>query len=184
MDEGASRVVIHPSAVVDATAKLGAGTVVWSHACVLADALIGKGCRIGHGAFVDRGVRIGDGCVIHNNASIYRPVEIGNEVFIGPHVVFVNDRDPRSDLTRDLDGVGWKVHDGATLGANVTILSDVSLAENCFIGACALVTKNTVPYGLYVGSPARLVGYRCRCGERFAEREGLPEVCPRCNRTF
>jgi UDP-2-acetamido-3-amino-2,3-dideoxy-glucuronate N-acetyltransferase len=184
MDEGAARVVVHPTAVVDASAELGPGTVVWSHACILAGAVLGKGCRVGHGAFIDRGVRVGDGVVIHNNASLYRPVEIGNEVFVGPHVVFVNDRDPRFDATRELDGVGWKIHDGATIGANVTIMSDVSLAPHCFIGAAALVTRPTVAYGLYVGSPARLVGYRCRCGQRFSLEAALPEVCPRCQRTM
>jgi len=183
MDAG-PQAVIHPTAVVDESARLGAGTVVWSHACILSGAVLGRNCRVGHGAFIDRGVRVGDDVVIHNNASLYRPVEIGNRVFIGPHVVFVNDRDPRSDATRDLSGVSWKVHDGATIGANVTIMSDVTLAAYSFIGAAALVTESTVPYGLYIGSPARLIGYRCLCGQRFSADGLLPEICSACQRTF
>jgi UDP-2-acetamido-3-amino-2,3-dideoxy-glucuronate N-acetyltransferase len=178
------RVVIHPTAVVDPTAVIGQGTVIWSHVCILAGAAIGQDCRIGHAAFVDRGVRVGDRVVIHNQASIYRPFELADDVFVGPHVVFVNDPDPRNDATRDLEGVSWKVNRGATLGASVTVLSDVSLAEYCFIGAGAVVTRPTVPYGLYVGMPARLVGYRCRCGERFPTEPGLPKECRRCSRKF
>jgi UDP-2-acetamido-3-amino-2,3-dideoxy-glucuronate N-acetyltransferase len=184
MDEGRATVVIHPTAVVDETVRLGAGTVVWSHACILAGAALGRDCRVGHGAFIDRGVQIGDRAVIHNNASLYRPIELGDQVFVGPHVVFVNDRDPRSDLTRDLDGLSFKVHDGATIGASCTIMNDVSLGAYCFIGAAALVTRSTVAYGLYVGAPARLIGYRCRCGQRFPLQPALPEVCSACSRTL
>jgi UDP-2-acetamido-3-amino-2,3-dideoxy-glucuronate N-acetyltransferase len=173
--------VIHPTAVVDPTAVIGERTVIWSHVCILAEARIGQDCRLGHGAFVDRGVRIGDRVIIHNQASIYRPVELSDDVFVGPHVVFVNDPDPRSNATRDLQGKSWKVCRGATIGASATILSDLCLAEHCFIGAGAVVTKTTVPYGLYVGTPARLVGYRCRCGARFTT---LPPRCSRCSLKF
>jgi UDP-2-acetamido-3-amino-2,3-dideoxy-glucuronate N-acetyltransferase len=182
MGKSRQGVVIHPTAVVDPTAEIGQGTIIWSHVCVLGEAAIGQECRIGHAAFVDRGVRIGNRVVIHNQASIYRPVELADDVFVGPHVVFVNDRDPRNDATRDLRGLNWKVHGGATIGASVTVLCDVSLAEHCFIGAGALVTRSTVPYGLYIGAPARLVGYRCRCGQRFPAESGLPETCSRCSR--
>ena len=174
---------IHPTAVVDPSASIGEGTSIWSHACVLAGARIGRGCRIGHGAFVDRGVSVGDRVWIHNHVSVYRPVELESEVFVGPHVVFVNDPDPRWDATRDLSGVSWKVRRGATIGASATILSDVELGPHCFVGAGAVVTRPTVPFGLYVGAPARLVGYRCTCGLRFG-LEGLPEVCERCDRRF
>ena len=182
MGARASSIVIHPTAVVDDSAEIGPGTVVWAHACILAGARIGSACRIGHAAFVDRGVRVGDRCVLHNKASVYRPVELGNDVFVGPHVVFANDPDPRAGATRDLGGVRWIVGDGATVGANCTILSDVNLAEHCFIGAGAVVTRDTVPYGLYVGTPARLVGHRCRCGARYSGP--LPKECERCRRTF
>lgn len=172
--------VIHPTAVVDPTARIGAGSVVWSHACILADAVIGEDCRIGHGAFVDRGVHIGDRAVIHNQACIYRPVRLADDVFVGPHAVFVNDPEPRSENTRDLSGIGWRVERGATIGASATILSDIDLAEYSFVAAGAVVTRPTVRCGVYVGVPARLTGFRCRCGERFELDGGLPEECPRC----
>lgn len=177
-------VIVHETAVVDPTAAIGSGTVVWAHACILGGAILGEDCRIGHGAFVDRGVRVGHRVVVHNHASLYRPVEIDDDVFVGPHVVFTNDPDPRSDLTRDLTGVAWKVHRGVTIGANATILSDLSLSEHCFIGAGAVVTRPTAPFGIYAGVPARLVGFRCTCRERYAPEPGLPKVCRRCQRTY
>jgi UDP-2-acetamido-3-amino-2,3-dideoxy-glucuronate N-acetyltransferase len=179
-----SEVQIHPTAVVDPTAAIGAGTRLWAHVCVLADVVIGADCRIGHAAFVDRGVRVGDRVIIHNKASVYRPVTIGNDVFVGPHVVFVNDPDPRSDLTRSLGSTTWHVSDGTTIGANATIMSDVNLAEHCLVGAGAVVTRSTVPFGIYVGVPARLVGYRCTCRKRYSLKPGLPQTCPHCSRTF
>jgi len=183
MGTGASaQPVIHSTAVVDPTAVLGAGTIVWSHACILAGARIGEQCRIGHGAYVDRGVSIGNRVVIHNHACVYRPVTIEDDVFIGPHVVFVNDPDPRASDTRDLSGIGWTARAGATIGANVTVMSGIELARHCLIGAGAVVSRPTVAYGIYVGVPARLVGYRCTCGARY--RSALPEECERCKTRF
>lgn len=176
--------MIHPTAVVDPTAIVGEGTSIWSHACVLSGAIIGRDCKIGHAAFIDRGVRLGDRVWVHNGASIYRPVEIGNDVFVGPNVVFVNDHDPTPDATRDLTGISWKVHDGATIGANVTVMNDVALAEHCLIGAGALVTRPTVAFGVYVGLPARLVGFRCTCRARYGLEPGLPVSCEGCGRCF
>jgi UDP-2-acetamido-3-amino-2,3-dideoxy-glucuronate N-acetyltransferase len=184
MGARADGVVIHQTAVVDPSSVIGRGTVIWSHVCILAQAVIGEDCRIGHGAFVDRGVRIGSRVVIHNHANIYRPVELEDDVFVGPHVVFVNDPNPRPETTRHLAGLGWKARRGATLGASVTVLSDVELGEHCFIGAGAVVTRATVPYGLYVGTPARLVGYRCTCDARLPLTPAPPEVCPRCQRNL
>ena len=174
--------VIHPTAVVDPTAILGAGTVVWSHACILANARLGEHCRVGHGAYVDRGVTIGSRVVIHNHTCVYRPVTIEDNVFVGPHVVFVNDPDPRASDTRDLTGIHWTIRTGATIGAHATIMSDIDLAPHCLIGSGAVVAKPTVAFGIYLGVPARLVGYRCTCGAKY--RDSLPQECERCKRTF
>ncbi len=184
MAEAATPPVIHPTAVVDPDARLGSGTVVWSHVCIAAGAVLGSDCKVGHGAYVDRGVQIGHRCWIHNHACIYRPVSLGDDVFVGPHVVFVNDPDPTFAHTRDLSGTSWHVSQGATIGANATIMSDVNLAPYCFIAAGAVVTADTVPYGLYVGVPARLKGYRCACGQRYSLTPGLPARCAQCNRAF
>lgn len=183
MGATADPVLIHPTAVVDPSARLGPGTKVWAHAYILQDAVIGAECRIGHAAFIDRGVRVGDRVVIHNKVSLYRPLVVEDDVFIGPHVVFANDPDPRADLTRDLDGLAWTVRTGATVGAGVTVLSDIELAAHCFIGAGAVVTKPTTAFGLYAGVPARLIGYRCTCRARYPV-DGLPGQCEQCHRTF
>ncbi len=180
----AENVMIHGTAVVDPRAVLGPGTVVWSHACILAGAVLGARCRVGHGAYIDRGVRIGDNAWVHNHACLYRPVELSDDVFVGPHVVFVNDPDPRADLTRDLSGISWKVGRGATIGANATILSDIDLAEHCFVGAGAVLTQSTRAFGIYAGVPARLVGFRCTCRARYPLDPGLPKECVRCHHRF
>jgi UDP-3-O-[3-hydroxymyristoyl] glucosamine N-acyltransferase len=177
-------VLIHPTAVVDESATIGPETAIWTHVQIGAGAVIGARCRVGHGAYIDRGVQVGSGVVIHNNASLYRPVRIEDDVFVGPHVVFVNDSDPRSDLTRDLGQAGWTIHRGATIGANATVMCDIDLAEHCLIGAGCVVTKPTVPFGIYVGVPARLVGYRCTCRARYPLSPGLPARCTQCQRTF
>jgi UDP-3-O-[3-hydroxymyristoyl] glucosamine N-acyltransferase len=177
-------VLIHPTAVVDESAIVGEDTSIWAHVQVGANAVIGPRCRIGHGAYIDRGVQLGAGVVVHNNACLYRPVRIEDDVFIGPHVVFVNDADPRSDLQRDLTGRVWTVHRGATVGASVTVMNDLDLAEHCLIGAGAVVTRPTVPFGVYLGVPARLIGYRCTCRERYPLDPGLPGRCRRCDRTY
>jgi UDP-2-acetamido-3-amino-2,3-dideoxy-glucuronate N-acetyltransferase len=175
--------MIHPTAIIDPSATIGAGTVIWAYAFVGAGAVIGEQCRIGHGAYIDREVRVGDRVVIHGNASIYRPVVLGNDVFVGPHVVFANDPDPRAQATRDLTGVSWKVGDGATVGANATVLSDIDLAPHCLIGAGAVVSRPTVPFGIYAGVPARLTGYRCSCGAKYPGSVP-PQECAQCHRRF
>ncbi len=177
-------VLIHPSAVVDDSATIGHDTAIWTHVQVGAEAVIGPGCRIGHGAYIDRGVQLGARVVVHNNASIYRPVRIEDDVFVGPHVVFVNDADPRSDLTRDLGGRSWTIRRGATIGASATVMCDLDVAEHCLIGAGSVVTRPTVRFGVYLGVPARLVGYRCTCRTRYPLDPGLPSRCSACQRTF
>ena len=163
---------------------VGSDTTVWAHAVIGAGAVIGRGCVIGHAAYVDRFVRLGDRVWVHNKASIYRPWELASDVFIGPHVVFVNDADPTPHTTRDLHGVVCRVEQGVTIGANATILNDLTLGAHSFIGAAALVSRDTEPYGIYAGSPARLRGYRCVCRTRFGLEAGLPEECGSCGRRF
>ena len=175
---------IHPTAVIDPTARIGTGTSVWAHCVIGAGAEIGCDCSLGHGVYIDRDVRLGDRVRVHNKTSVYRPVRIANDVFIGPHVVFVNDPDPTPSGTRDLAGQVWHVRSGVTLGANVTVLSDLELAEHSFVGAGAVVTRPTQAFGVYVGNPAQLVGFRCSCRVRYSLEAGLPARCSACDRLF
>jgi UDP-2-acetamido-3-amino-2,3-dideoxy-glucuronate N-acetyltransferase len=174
---------VHSTAIVDETARLGEDTVVWSHACIGAGVVVGRGCRIGHAAYLDRGVRLGDRVVVHTSASVFRPFELGDDVFIGPHACLSNDRDPAATRIRDLGAVAWRVGTGATVGAGAIVLADVELAPHVLIGAGAVVTRATVAYGVYLGSPARLTGFRCACGAR-APLPAAPAVCSACGRAL
>jgi acetyltransferase-like isoleucine patch superfamily enzyme len=137
---------------------------------------------IGKGVFVDFDVTIGDDCKLQNYACVYHGVTLGRGVFVGPHVVFVNDVFPRAtdaDFRPLADGewvVGATiVRDGAALGANSTILTNLEIGVWALVAAGATVTSTVEPYALVMGSPARRVGWVCRCGRRV-----VTPSCERC----
>jgi UDP-2-acetamido-3-amino-2,3-dideoxy-glucuronate N-acetyltransferase len=159
---------IHPSADVSPRARIGAGTKVWNNVQIREDASIGEGCILSKDVYVDHGVRIGSRCKVQNGVSIYHGVEIGDEVFIGPHAAFTNDRVPRAF------NIDWKitptlVRQGASVGANATIVCGVELGEYCMVAAGSVVTKSVPPYTLVMGNPARPVGRIDRNGNRIPE---------------
>jgi len=116
------------------------------------DADIGEGCTIHSHVWIGKGVVIGECCKIQAFAFIPDGVKIGNNVFIGPHVCFTNDKYPPSH------GVGWlptTVEDSAAIGANATILPGITLGTGCTIGAGSVVTKNVAPHKIVKGNPAK-----------------------------
>jgi acetyltransferase-like isoleucine patch superfamily enzyme len=119
------------------------------------NAVIGEDCVIGNGAYIDRNVRIGDRVRIHNKTCLYNGLIVGDDVFIGPHVCFTNDKYPSSGRTRDLEGASWRVGKGASIGANVTVLPDVNIGEGARIGAGSVVTADVPENAVYCGNPAR-----------------------------
>jgi acetyltransferase-like isoleucine patch superfamily enzyme len=158
---------IHETAQIDKTAKIGEATRVWCFVQVMENAEIGKNCIIGNGAYIDRNVKICDNVKIHNKACIYDGVIIEDKVFIGPHVICTNDKNPRHNLTRDLKGLKWRIREGASVGAGSVILPDVSIGKFAMVGAGSVVTKDVPDYGLVFGSPARLKGFVCECGKKL-----------------
>jgi acetyltransferase-like isoleucine patch superfamily enzyme len=177
-----SEAYIHPTATVEDGAYLGDGTKVWHQAQIRVRARIGERCIIGKGAFIDFDVVIGDDSKLQNYACIYHGVSLGRGVFVGPHAVFTNDLRPRStDPAFGLLGDGdWEVgqtvvEDGAAIGANSTILPNVHIGKWAMIGAGSIVTRDVPPYSLVVGSPARHIGWVCRCGSRVQNHE-----CAKC----
>jgi len=186
MDE----VYIHPTADVSPKATLGPGTKVWHQAQVREGAVLGRNCILGKGAYVDSGVHIGDNVKIQNRASVYHGVTLEDGVFVGPHVIFTNDRLPRAinpdgSLKSDDD---WElglilVREGASLGAGSIVVAGVTIGRFAMVGAGAVVTKDVPDYGLVYGNPARLAGYVCSCGHKLAkEGERRPMKCPSCGR--
>ena len=161
---------IHPTAEVSDQAKLGDGTVVWHWVQIREGARLGRDCRVGKDAYIDVDVVIGDGCKVQNFATIYRGVTIGDRVFIGPHACFTNDLRPRA-VSPDWEVVPTKVEDGASIGANATILCGLTIGKNAMVAAGAVVTKDVPAHALVAGVPAKIVGWVCECG-RPLDRKG------------
>lgn len=161
--------MIHESAYVE-DAEIGDGTNIWHFVHVRNGARIGKNCNIGKGVYIDTNVEIGDDCKIQNFATVYQGVKIGNDVLIGPHVCFTNDAYPRAFIWDDKRLIKTVVMDGASVGANSTIVAGVTIGKYAMIGAGAVVTKNVPDYGLIFGNPARLQGFVCECGAKLNEK--------------
>jgi UDP-2-acetamido-3-amino-2,3-dideoxy-glucuronate N-acetyltransferase len=175
-------VSIHPSSVVDDDVEIGDGTAIWHFVHISAGARIGAGCSLGQNVFIGRGVRIGTGVRIQNNVSIYAGVEVEDDAFIGPSCVFTNVKNPRAFVSRKDAFAPTRVRRGASLGANATIICGVELGTYCLVGAGAVVTRDVAPYALVLGTPARSVGFVCRCGERLPN--GSPSQCGSCGARY
>jgi UDP-2-acetamido-3-amino-2,3-dideoxy-glucuronate N-acetyltransferase len=159
--------VIHPTAIVDVGAKIGAGTRVWHWVHVSAGAVIGESCSLGQNVFVGNAVRIGNNCKIQNNVSVYDNVILEDDVFCGPSMVFTNVYNPRSAVSRKDEYRDTIVRRGATLGANCTIICGVTIGEYAFVAAGAVVNRDVHPYALIAGVPGRQIGWMSEFGERM-----------------
>jgi len=154
---------IHPSAEVSSEATIGEGSRIWHWAQIREGARVGQNCVVGKDVYVDATVVVGDDCKVENFASIYRGVTIGNRVFVGPHVCFTNDTYPRA-VSPDWKVLPTKVENGASIGANATILCGLTIGRNAMVAAGAVVTKDVPPHALVAGMPAKIIGWVCECG--------------------
>jgi len=179
--------MIHETAIVE-DAVIGEGTNIWHFVHVRDKAVIGKNCNIGKGVYVDTEVVIGDNCKVQNFVSIYKGVTIGNDVFVGPHVCFTNDVNPRSAIWDENRLVSTKICDGASLGANSTILAGITIGRYAMVGAGAVVTKDVPDFGLVYGNPAVLCGFVCECGKKVQKESIRDDVvilkCNSCGKTI
>ncbi len=180
---------IHPTADVSPDAKIGIGTRIWNNVQVREGVTIGGECIIGKDTYVDKDVVVGNRVKVQNAAQLYRPLTIEDGVFIGPHAVFTNDRVPRA-VTPDgalKDEADWsqqrtKVHEGASVGAQATVLPGISIGAWSLIAAGSVVTKNVQAHALVAGVPAARVGWVCRCAAKLTD-EGYTN-CPGCGREY
>lgn len=162
----------HETAIVDSGTHIGTGTRVWHWVHVCAGARIGTNCVLGQNVFVGNKVVIGDNVRIQNNVSVYDDVTLENDVFCGPSMVFTNVINPRSHVSRKDEYLKTLVRRGASIGANATIVCGNEIGEYAFVGAGAVVTRDIPAYALVVGSPAKRIGWMCRCGERLPAQVG------------
>lgn len=173
-------VFIHPTAIVDEGATLGEGSRVWHFVHVCAQAVIGRGVSLGQNVFVGNRVAIGDDCKIQNNVSVYDNVTLEDGVFCGPSMVFTNVYNPRSFVERKNEYRNTLVRQGATLGANCTIVCGVEIGAFAFVGAGAVVNRSVPDFALILGVPGKQVGWMSKYGEQIplpVDGEGS-YVCP------
>lgn len=171
--------MLHPSAEVASSARVGKGTSIWHRARVREGAVIGDHCILGTGTYVDCDVVIGNKVKIQNHALLYRGAKLEDGVFIGPRACLTNDRHPRAinpggTLKTEED---WTVGPiricyGASIGASAVVLPGVTIGRFAMVAAGAVVSRDVPDYGLVMGVPARLEGFVCRCGERLRRQDG------------
>lgn len=181
---------IHPSADVSPRATIGAGTRIWHQCQVREGAVLGRNCIISKGVYIDLDVQIGNHVKIQNGVSVYHGVTLEDGVFCGPHCVFTNDLRPRAinpDGTLKSNDE-WTLSQtlvkmGASIGAHATIVCGTTIGRWAMVGAGAVVTHDVPDYGLVFGTPARLLGFVCPCGEPVAPTgETTDAVLMRCAR--
>ena len=162
-----NEIYIHSSANVSDKASIGSGTKVWINVQIRENAVIGEGCILSKDVYIDHGVKIGHRCKIQNSVSVYSGVEIGDDVFVGPNACFTNDKVPRA-FNSNWQITPTRIENGASIGANATIVCGVTVGEFAMVAAGSVVTKDVAPYTLVMGSPARPVALIDREGNRIS----------------
>jgi len=163
----------HPTAVIDEPCEIGEGTKIWHFSHIMSEAKIGKGCTIGQNIMIAHGVSIGNNVKIQNNVSVFEGVIIEDDVFLGPSMVFTNVTNPRSFISRRAEFEKTVVKQGATIGANATVICGNTIGKYAFVGAAAVVTKDIPDYALVVGNPARITGWVCECGIKLTFSDSI-----------
>ena len=175
--------IVHPTAVVDEAAEIGADTRIWHFSHVMSGSKIGRNCNLGQNVVVSPGVVIGDNVKIQNNVSVYTGVELEDDVFCGPSMVFTNVINPRSHISRRHEYQKTRIRQGATLGANSTIICGSTVGKYAFVAAGAVITHDVSDYALMMGVPARHVGWVCECGVRLTG-QGAEFNCGVCDKHY
>ncbi len=178
---------VHPTAEVSPGAEIGEGASIWHQAQVRERARIGPGCVIGKGVYVDFDVHIGANCKVQNYSCVYHGTTLEDGVFVGPEVVFTNDRYPRA-INPDgaIKGADdWEVGPtlvkyGAAIGSRSVVLPGVTIGRWALVGAGAVVTRDVPDHALVAGNPARKLGWACLCARKLDDAL----TCPGCRRVY
>lgn len=166
---------IHPQAIVEENVLIGTGTRIWAFVHILPGVSMGQDCNICDHVFIEGGVKIGDRVTVKCGIYLWEGLTVEDDVFLGPNVVFTNDKHPRSK--KYLNGfLKTQICRGASIGANATVLPGLTIGRYAMVGAGTVVTSDVPEYGLLIGNPGRLAGWVCRCGERL-KFEGAIATC-------
>ncbi|MDE7326760.1 MAG: acetyltransferase [Lachnospiraceae bacterium] len=172
---------VHESSYIDENVQIGNGTKIWHFCHVQSGAKIGKRCCLGQNVNIANHVVIGDDVKIQNNVSVYEGVELEDGVFCGPSCVFTNDLTPRAKWPKGRENYKRTlVREGASIGANATIVCGHTIGKYAMIAAGAVVTKDVPDYTLVVGAPGRAVGSVCECGNLLKE----DRYCKNCKKVL
>ncbi len=173
---------VHESSYIDKNVEIGKNTKIWHFTHVQSNSIIGSNCSIGQNVNIGNNVRIGNFVKIQNNVSIYEGVELENYVFCGPSMVFTNVLNPRSKFPQRGSSYYNKtlVREGASIGANATIVCGNKIGKYSFIGAGAVVIKDVPDYALIVGNPGRQIGWICECGTKLNNKF----KCEKCKQKY
>ena len=171
---------VHPTAMIDKGAEVGDGTRIWLWCHLRKGSKVGENCNIGENAFIEEGVVLGDNVKVKNNVALYTGLICENNVFIGPNAVFTNVANPRSFIERKSEIKKTIIKEGATIGANATIVCGHNIGKYAFVGAGSVVTKSVPDYTMVVGNPAKAYAYVCKCG--FKLDTNL--VCTSCGQKY
>jgi UDP-2-acetamido-3-amino-2,3-dideoxy-glucuronate N-acetyltransferase len=174
----------HETAIIDEGCKIANGVKIWHFSHIMSNCTIGENCNIGQNVVISPEVVLGKNVKVQNNVSIYTGVTCDDDVFLGPSMVFTNVINPRSAINRKSEYTKTHVGKGASIGANATIVCGHDIGEYAFIGAGAVVTKHVQPYSLWVGNPAKQMGWISEYGHRLQfDKEGIA-VCFESNEMY
>jgi UDP-2-acetamido-3-amino-2,3-dideoxy-glucuronate N-acetyltransferase len=174
----------HSTACIDEGSIIGKGTKIWHFSHVMKDAVIGENCNLGQNIVVSPGVTLGKGCKVQNNVSIYTGVICEDYVFLGPSMVFTNVINPRAHVIRKDEYKTTKVGQGASIGANATIVCGISIGQYALIGAGAVVIKDVPDFALVVGNPSRQIGWVSKAGHRLSFNSDGLALCSEDNSEY
>jgi len=171
-------IYIDKTAIVEEDVTIGEETKIWHWVHIISGAVIGSNCVLGQNVFVGGKAVLGNNVRVQNNVSIYDEVILKDNVFCGPSMVFTNVINPRSHVTRKEEYKKTIVEQGASIGANATIICGNEIGEYAFIGAGSVITKPVNPYALVVGNPAKQIGWVSKMGQRLNFDDSGMGVCP------
>ncbi len=162
-----NNIFIHESSFVDKPCEIGEGTKIWHFTHIMKNSKIGKSCNIGQNVVISPEVVLGDNVKIQNNVSVYTGVICEDNVFLGPSMVFTNVINPRSHVNRRTEFMKTYVCEGATIGANATIICGNKIGKFSLVGAGAVITKDVPDYAIMVGNPAKQIGWISEYGDKI-----------------
>ncbi len=183
-----SKFFVHRTTKIEKGVKIGKGTKIWQNCQILKGARIGENCMIGHNCFIAGRAKIGNGVKLESNTDVWDLITLEDYVFIGPSAVFTNDKNPRAKYPkREYPRYGkWLpilVKEGATIGANATIVAGHSIGKWAMIGAGTVVADDIPDFALVYGVPARFISWICECGSKI-EFNGKKAICKICKRNY